>query len=337
VSFAKELHLDTIYGELTVSDPLILDLLDSPFMKRIKDIDQHGIYYFRKDSPTFNRYDHCVGVYYLLKKYKTPLIEQAAGLIHDISHTAFSHLSDIVYNYDDKVLPYQDSIHYWYLNKINIHEITDKYHYTIDDLLFKNGDYLALEQPLPDICADRLEYNLHTGYVFNFLTKEEIQTILKDLSFENGRWFFSTPSIAKKFASLSLYFTENFWGSDWNSVIYKLSAGAIQRALNLKLITFEDIHFSTDKVILEKLFNHPDEALQAHLRKCFDYVKQFSLGTRSHHNYSIFPKFRGINPWVKIDNQFYRLTSLDLDFALEYLRVKKVLNDGIYLNINLSI
>jgi HD superfamily phosphohydrolase len=334
---SKELSLESIYGTIQISDPLILDLLETSSMQRMVDIDQHGIYYFRKESPTFNRYQHSIGVYYLLKRYKTSLIEQAAGLVHDISHTIFSHLSDIIYNHDEKLISYQDSIHYWYLNKINLKKILDKYNYTVNDLLFKNGTYSGLDQPLPDICADRLDYNLETGYVFNFITKEDIQMILNDLSFKNNRWFFNTPSIAKKFASLSLYFTENFWGSDWNTVIYKLSASAFQRGLNFKVITFDDLHFSTDKVILDKLKNQKDSVIDSYLKKCCNHTHHYTKGTKENHNYSFFPKFRGINPWVKVENQFFRLTSLDLDFSLDYQRVKQAMNQGFYLNIDLSI
>lgn len=334
---SQEMTLDTLYGSVTVSDPLILDLLETPSLQRMKSIDQHGIYYFRKGHPTFTRYDHSIGVYYLLKKFNAPLIEQAAGLIHDISHTAFSHLGDIIYDHDDKVLPYQDSIHYWYLDKCNYNEIAKKYNYTLNDFLFKNQLYPALEKPLPDVCADRLEYNLHTGYVFHLITKEDISRILNDLCFENSRWFFKTPSIAKQFALLSLHFTEQFWGSDWNNVIYKLAAVAFQRALNLKIIDFDDLHFSTDTIILSKLRTTDDPMICSCLQKCANYTLYFTRGTENNHNYLALPKFRGINPWVKIGDGFFRLTSLDLEFALEYQRVKAVMQRGHYLIIDQSI
>lgn len=331
--YTKEVSIESIYGPISISEPLILELLETPSMERLKKIDQHAICYFRKESPTFNRYQHCVGVYYLLKKYQAPLIEQAAGLVHDISHTTFSHLGDIVYNHDE----YQDNIHSWYLDKINLKEILDKYNYTVNDLLFKDKNYIALECPLPDICADRLDYNLQTGYVFNFLTKEDIQTILNDLHFEENRWFFNTPTIAKKFASLSLYFTENFWGADWNAVIYKLCANAFQQGLKLKVITFDDLHFSTDEIILDKLKKQKDSIIDSYLNKSCNYSQYYKKGTKSNYNYFFSPKFRGINPWVKVGNQFFRLTSLNLEFSLEYQRVKEATKEGYYLNIDLSI
>jgi uncharacterized protein len=331
---SKEITLHTLYGPITISEPLILDLLETPSVERMKSIDQHGVHYFRKNHPTFTRYEHSIGVYYLLNRFKAPLIEQAAGLIHDISHTAFSHLSDVIYNHDEKVLPYQDSIHYWYLDKCNYQAIASKYNYTLNDLLFKNNRYPALESPLPDICADRLEYNLHTGYVFQLLTQKDIARILDDISFETGRWFFKTPSLAKQFASLSLYFTEHFWGSDWSSAIYKLAANMFQRALNLKIINFDDLHFATDAVILDKLYTTDDSTIQMSLDKCSHYTSHYDHGSPERHDYFIAPKFRGINPWIKVDNQFVRLTSLDLEFALEYLRVKEAMTQGHYLLIN---
>lgn len=324
---------DSIYGKINIEDSLILDLIKSPCLQRMKEVDQHGTYYFTHDLRTFSRYDHSVGVYYILNRYNVSLLEQAAGLMHDISHTAFSHLGDLIYNHDDKVSSYQDSIHFWYLQKTNLHSVLKNHGYALEDLLYKNGNYTGLEQNLPDLCADRIEYNLHTGYAFHMLSKEDVQIILKDLQYEKGRWFFLTPAIAKKFANLSLYFTENFWGSSHKNMIYRFASQAFQRALNLKEITFDDIHFSTDEKILEKLKASKDLLIQNCLEKCSHVEKHYKIGNKESHNYTFRPKFRGVNPWVKVGDSFVRLTALDLEFALEYQRVKERIFIGHYLQV----
>ena len=53
------------------------------------------------------------------------------------------------------------------------------------------------------------------------ISKNDCDSILNDLRYENDKWFFTDTESAKKFAMLSLYFTKELWGSDWNCVFYK--------------------------------------------------------------------------------------------------------------------
>ena len=204
------------------------------------------------------------------------------------------------------------------------------------DVMNKKPEFKALEQKLPDLCIDRLEYNLHTGYIFNLLTKEEIQDILTDVEFDGENWYFKTPSIAKKFASLSLHFTEDFWGCDWHLGIYRIAAQAFKRALNLKIVSFDQLHFSTDKAVLEQVKNK-DSSIDQLFYKCAHHEKYIQKGTPEDHNFFVRPKFRGINPLVKVENKFYRLTSLDNDFATEYVRIKQKVKIGHYLKLDIDI
>lgn len=53
------------------------------------------------------RYEHSVGAMLLLRTAGAPLEAQAAALLHDVAHTALSHVADCVYGYvvheDDKM------------------------------------------------------------------------------------------------------------------------------------------------------------------------------------------------------------------------------------------
>jgi len=77
-------------------------------------------------NPWFNRFEHSVGVYLLLRKYRASLQEQVAGLLHDISHTAFSHIIDYVFGrettHDDHEKFYKEI-----LSSSEILAILDKY------------------------------------------------------------------------------------------------------------------------------------------------------------------------------------------------------------------
>lgn len=93
---------DNIYGEFKIEDAVIIELLKSPSMLRLKNISQYGVpdkYYHLKN---YSRYEHSIGVMLLLRKLGATLEEQVAGLIHDISHFAFSHVADWVFSEGNK-------------------------------------------------------------------------------------------------------------------------------------------------------------------------------------------------------------------------------------------
>jgi len=84
---------DKLYAKVEITSPVLLELIKSKSMQRLKKIAQHGIpnkYYHYAGG---NRFDHCVGVMLLLKRLGTTEEEQVAGLLHDVSHTAFRTLS----------------------------------------------------------------------------------------------------------------------------------------------------------------------------------------------------------------------------------------------------
>ena len=48
------------------------------------------------------RFEHSLGVFALLRRLRAPRREQVAGLLHDISHTAFSHAVDFVFTSEEQ-------------------------------------------------------------------------------------------------------------------------------------------------------------------------------------------------------------------------------------------
>src|SRR6202041_3406853 len=100
--------IDSIFGCESNPSQLVLDLLASPMMQRLKGIDQSGITKYIQDLPSFSRYDHSVGVYMLLRTYGRTEKECIAGLLHDASHTVFSHVGDLVFDPEDAKESYQD-------------------------------------------------------------------------------------------------------------------------------------------------------------------------------------------------------------------------------------
>ena len=233
-----------IYGSTTLTSPLEIEILKSPTMERLKKIHQYGVTYYAGLPYFFSRYDHSVGVFLLLKKFGLSQNEQIAGMLHDASHTAFSHVAETVFNHTNHHHSYQYTIHKAYLETQGIQEILQKYNLTVSDVIHKetnsaisgNGIFKALEQDLPDLCADRIDYILEGSVYEQMLTREDVQDILEALEFKNETWFFTNPIMAKKFAESALYLTEHVFSGIINAVTYNWAAIAIRRGFELKII-----------------------------------------------------------------------------------------------------
>lgn len=316
----QPLAVNTIYKNFTVTEPVLIDLFKSPTMERIKHVRQYGaLDYAIKQKKDYTRYEHCVGVWALLRMYGASLEEQIAGLLHDASHTVFSHVGDVLFNHNSTHSSYQDDIHEWYLKRCKIDTLLAKHDIHLDAILHKSGAHTMLEQDLPHICADRLEYNLQAGILTDMLTLDDISTILKDLNFSHGSWFFANSESAKKLALVSLFNTEHVWCSPANDFIYTWAANALRRALEIELLNTDDIHFSTDPIVWDKLLTSNDEII----KKCMQKIVNYKEFTQSHDTTLLLVgKFRGLDPLVQKDDQLMKLTHIDAEYCKEYNRVK---------------
>jgi HD superfamily phosphohydrolase len=331
VSLSTKQMVFTMWGYEEMNHPLLEEIFLSPTMVRLDGIDQSGPTAYFGLAPSFSRRDHCNGVWALLKRANVSLEEQLAGLLHDASHTAFSHLADLLFKHDEVIHNgcYQDSIHEWFLDTMKIPTLTKKYGISLKMLNPDNPSYPALERPLPHLCADRIQYNIHTGVVFHRITQQEAQEIVNDLHFENNRWFFGTPPIAKKFAQLSVSFSRHVWGSEYNHAFYQLFVQILQKALDQKIITKDEMHFGTDLQILKKLKKCNDPAVKALLKKCENIYAHFTVVEYGKGDFNFKPKFRGIDPLIRLKkNKFQPLTEIDADFKQEFEKIKKWCDTG---------
>lgn len=334
----------TIFGNENVEQPVIVSLLASNTMERIKYVDQSGILPYFGYAPTFRRYDHCVGVWALLKRFRCSLKEQVAGLLHDASHTAFSHVADYLFarakkraqhikdnSYVESAHSYQDSVHLDFLHTMQVGEILKEFHITLEEIDPDNGLHKALEQPLPDLCADRIEYNLHTGILWHKLSAKAAAKILKDLRFESDRWFFVNAQSARQLADLSLHFTRHLWGSEWNMVLYFYTTQMLERALELGIIDLKTIQYGMDKEVFAILEKSSAPYIQRRFEACQKISQSFRIiPPQSPEPYDMFfkPKFRGVDPWVQKSGKFYRLSELDPEFAKASQKVKDFCQKG---------
>lgn len=323
----------TFYGDIAIHEPVLIELINHPAMQRLKKIRQYGVCHYFSDRAygEYNRYQHSLGVFALLRMYGADEREQIAGLLHDVSHTVFSHVGDWIFKHHSHLSSYQDDVHAWYLQQSGLGSVLNKYGYTIESVLHKKGDFKALEQDLPDICADRLEYNLQGAVLEKLINPEDVHAILASVSFEDGKWVFNDPLRAKQLARVSIYLSYRRWGSPDNSISYYWAAQALRRMVEIGELTLDDIHFGTDDDIWEKMRASNDPLVAATPQNIINYRRYYFACDPQYANFSFTEKFRGINPLVKTEHGLRRLTELDNQFRLEYEHIKKMMAHGWHL------
>jgi hypothetical protein len=102
----------------------------------------------------------------------------------------------------------------------------------------------------------------------------------------------------------------------------------LRRALQIGLITMNDIHFSTDDVVWEKLVTSNDDEIKKFIDQMKNHKDLYTVTKDQDFHYLVRGKFRGIDPWVKHGDTFKRLTTLDGDYVKEYDRVKTFVVKG---------
>jgi hypothetical protein len=314
----------TFYETFEIDEPVLLELLHSGAMQRLKEVNQYGVSAYTTHKEKYSRYDHSLGVFAILRKHGASLEEQIAGLLHDVSHTVFSHVGDWIFGKEHQENDYQGMIHKQFLSRAGIEAILVKYGYTVDQIDPKNKKFKMLEQPLPNLCADRIEYNIQGAFLRNFITKEEALQIYHDLQFSEGRWIATRVDLLKKLTRFSLFMTQTSWGSADNYVLSRWLADAIIRALAIGILSWDEIHFGFDNVVWQKLTEAEDPFIRQHMHMLANHQDYFKRVAPEDADILIKFRCRGIDPWVIYQDQLVRLSWIDRDIArdLEFLQKK---------------
>lgn len=119
--------ITTLFGSMEIGDQAVIDIIESQAMQRLKKINQYGIMVFLRTEPVYTRYEHSLGVFFLLSRFGASRQEAIFGLIHDVSHTVFSHVADYMHNCVCDKKSYQDTIMGWFTAHTDLYEILQKH------------------------------------------------------------------------------------------------------------------------------------------------------------------------------------------------------------------
>lgn len=245
------IYEDKVYGRAVISEPVILELINSRALQRLRGIDQGG--YTKPFFPFyFTRWEHSIGVYLLLKKYKASLQEQIAGLIHDVSHSCFSHCIDYALaEGSPERHDHQDNVFCNFVLQSDIPKILRKHKLDIDYIL-NEKNFPLKEKEIPDLCADRLDYSLRTAIEAGEVKKNWIDKLFEKLKVINNNWVFEDAKTVKNFAWLFLRLNQEYYAGFTSAVMLSAAGDWLAYALANKYIKYADL-YTIDKFVVQKI------------------------------------------------------------------------------------
>ncbi len=236
---------DRIYGDVHLLSPVVRDLLQSPSLTRLERVAQSGIPRLFSQAPFISRFEHTRGVMLLLRHLGASEVEQVAGLLHDVSHTAFSHTIDWVLNGHGETQNFQDEQHERYLLRSDISGILASHGYGLSDV-YPYERYTLLEQSIPNLCADRIDYAMRE------FPEDVVSVCLNGLTTHNDVIVFRDESSAVLFAEHFLERQRVSWGGYDPQARVTIFAAALREALAKGILTMEDL-FVHDEHVMQKL------------------------------------------------------------------------------------
>jgi len=274
-------------------EKVIQELLLSKPIQRLKGIHQGGASFLVNENWNVTRFEHSIGVMLLIRKLGGTLDEQIAGLLHDVSHTAFSHVVDFVL--ENKSEDYHEEIYQTVIDESEIPAILEKYDYNYKDFLLNHSKWSILEQPLPELCADRVDYTLRDMVEYKQLPLREVQRFLSNLTVLEGKMHLQTIEIAEWF--VKIYYEEviDFFMDPVNIYGYAMLAKTLKLALDKEIIALTDFQ-KDDDGLLQKLLQSQNKEILDLLGKINPNVKV--IENQSNYDIQRTNKLRMIDPAV---------------------------------------
>lgn len=303
---------DPIYGEVKITEPVLIDLIKSKALQRLKHINQHGAnYFYWPEAKTINRHNHSVGVMLLIRKLKGSLKEQIAGLLHDVAHSAFSHVLD--YLVDNREHQAHEQMAKKFIETTDIPEILKNYDYDLNEIL-DHASFGLLEQPAPALCADRVDYFLRDSLAYGMINKPEIEKILRHLAVKNNMIVTTSAEVAKLMGERYLEMDREYWATSKPAMAVNYAlVEIIRHAFGIGVLRFEDLWTLNDQQVVDRLKGLQDPIID----RWFALMQPDILIIEDPDRYDVhvYTKIRLIDPPVLIKNKLSPLSQLDHDFA----------------------
>lgn len=279
---------DQLYGVVSI-DACIQEIIQSPVFQRMKGIYMGGGAAQVCDEWKVTRYDHSIGVFILAKRLNLTYEEQLRALLHDISHTAFSHVID--YILDNRNETYHEEIQTKVIETSTIPQILTKYNIKLDVLY---QEYMVLDAELPDISIDRIDYVLRDMFKQAVITQAEVKDFIRSLHVVNQKLIVQDKHMALWFENLFNVNENAYFNHPLNIISNSYLTTILKAAIKKEIISIQDLEQLTDNEILNKL-------LACHNQEIVKEIKRFKLLNMNNYNeYSIEAIIKPKKRWIKI-------------------------------------
>ncbi len=301
---------DPVYGPQRISHPALLAVLSSAPMLRLQGVMQHGITSLIGVTAPVTRWDHSVGAMILVRRLGGDLPSQLAALLHDVSHTIFSHVIDYVFD-DHDGQSYHDSVKAEFVAGTELPAILAEHGFDWREII-REDQFPLLEQPAPALCADRLDYCLRDCLDLGLLSAPAVGALLNDLLVREGRIVMRSLPLARRLADAYLAADDLSWANFREVGLYELTARAIRRALDIGLLTEVDF-WRTDQEAWGILRASDDPEIGALLAQV--HPESAFVWDERDFTFQVSTKLRTIDPDVLTEDGIRLLSALDPDYA----------------------
>jgi len=227
-----------------------------------------------------------------------------AGLLHDASVLAFSHITDWVFGEGRKGIEnYHDKLHKIFFENTEIPKILEKHGFDPKRILDEHN-FTLLEKSSPDLCADRVDYSLREFKYW--LNPKIVSSCIKGLANYNGEIVFSNQKAAFDFAVNYLELQTQHWGGYEAMMRYYLFSDILKIAMEEGTFSKKDF-YKDEQRVLNKLKRSKSKKIKEVLRRLEN--KKLKRG-KNNSGEKIIKKFRYVDPKVISSGELIRLTKL---------------------------
>ncbi|HPJ71670.1 MAG TPA: HD domain-containing protein [bacterium] len=251
---------DRIYGEFEVGPAVIRELVESRPFQRLRGVNQYGgVDLVFPGRYQVTRFEHSLGVWRVLEKVGASPEIQVAGLLHDLGHTAFSHMVDMAM---------ASSGEDYHEKNMHLIEGLDE----VSEILKRHGiappeadGCPEIKKSLPDVGADRIDYGVRDFVGATGLEPGLGREVLENILLIGRDIVFTDAGVARRYALAAL---EAMW-----LCIYEPSVACVYQALTEIIrigweggwIGEKDL-FGDDASLFARISAHGSELPEKHYR-----------------------------------------------------------------------
>ena len=292
----------------------------------------------------YSSLDHSVAVALIVWHFTKDKKQTLSGLLHDIATPVFKHCVDFMNGDHENQESTEDKTREIILNSKELMALLNRDGIDIDEVCDYHI-YPIADNDTPKLSADRLEYTFSNGLgVRKYLwTLEEVRQVydsIKTTTNEEGitEMCFTDIALAEKFVKNMQILSSSYIDSK-TKLTMQLFADILKTMANDNIITVSDMYHKSESEVINMIESYTKHNIANvyNYWKTLDDVKESDEYIKNTYCVSIKAKIRYINPLVKINDEYKRISKVSneakaaIDKALNYTTKKYA-----YIDINFT-